>query len=88
MNACEKKIKKPIGKTGYPVSGNLRISGRISESGFSKLGYPGIRYPGSKSVSGTTLVHSQSIYVWSAAAPNYVICRVYTIEHKVYTVDH
>ena len=21
MNACEKKIKKPIGKTGYPVSG-------------------------------------------------------------------
>ena len=50
-----KKIKKPIGKTGYPVSGNLRISGRISESGFSKPGYPGIRYPGSKSVSGTTL---------------------------------
>jgi len=57
MNACE-KIKKPIGKTGYPagypvgypVSGNLRISGRISESGFSKPGYPG-----SKSVSGTTL---------------------------------
>ena len=39
-----KKIKKPIGKTGYPVgypvSGNLRISGRISESGFSKPGYP------------------------------------------------
>ena len=56
-----KKIKKPIGKTGYPagypVSGNLRISGRISESGFLKPGYPGIRYPGSKSVSGTTLVY-------------------------------
>ena len=52
-----KKIKKPIGKTGYPVSGNIRISGRISESGFSKPGYPGIRYPGSKSVSGTTLVY-------------------------------
>ena len=34
-----KKIKKPIEKTGYPVSGNLRIS----ESGFSKPGYPGIR---------------------------------------------
>ena len=51
-----KKIKKPIEKTGYPVSGNLRISGRISESGFSKPGYPGIRYPGSKSVSGTTLI--------------------------------
>ena len=39
-----KKIKKHIGKTGYPVgypagypvSGNLRIS----ESGFSKPGYP------------------------------------------------
>ena len=47
-----KKIKKPIGKTGYPagypVSGNLRIS----EFGFSKPGYPGIRYPGAKSVSG------------------------------------
>ena len=41
---------------GYPVSGNLWISGRISESGFSKPGYPGIRYPGSKSVSGTTLI--------------------------------
>ena len=51
----KKKIKKPIGKTGYPVSGNRRISGRISESGFSKPGYLGIRYPGSKSVSGTTL---------------------------------
>ena len=55
-----KKIKKHIGKTGYPagypVSGNLRISGRISESGFSKPVYPGIRYPGSKSVSGTTLI--------------------------------
>ena len=58
-----KKIKKHIGKTGYPVgypagypvSGNLRISGRISESGFSKPVYPGIRYPGLKSVSGTTL---------------------------------
>ena len=50
-----KKIKEPIEKTGYPVSGNLRISGRISESGFSKSGYSGIRYPGSKSVSGTTL---------------------------------
>jgi len=59
MNACEKN-KKPIGKAGYPagypVSGNLLISGRISESGFSKPGYPGIRNPGSKSVSGTTLV--------------------------------
>ena len=31
-----KKIKKPIEKTGYPVSGNLRIS----ESGFSNPGYP------------------------------------------------
>ena len=57
-----KKIKKPIGKTGYPVSGNLRISGRISESGFSKPGYPGIWYPGSKSVSGTTLI--DTITVW------------------------
>jgi len=55
-----KKIKKPIEKTGYPagypVSGNLRTSSRISESGFSKSGYPGILYPGSKSVSGTTLI--------------------------------
>ena len=50
-----KKIKKPIEKTGYPVSGNLRIS----ESGFSKPGYLGIRYPGSKSVSGTTLVNTE-----------------------------
>ena len=39
-----KKTKKPIEKTGYPVSGNLRISGRVSESGFSKPGYLGIRY--------------------------------------------
>ena len=47
-----KKNQKPIEKTGYPagypVSGNLRIS----EFGFSKP----IRYPGSKSVSGTTLI--------------------------------
>ena len=42
-----KKIRKPIEKTGYlagyPVSGNLRISGRISEPGFFKTrisGYP------------------------------------------------
>ena len=43
-----KKIRKPIEKigyptgypAGYPVSDNLRISDRISESGFSKPGYP------------------------------------------------
>ena len=49
-----KKIKKPIGKTGYPVG--YPVSGNLRESGFSKPGYPGIRYLGSKSVSGTTLV--------------------------------
>ena len=50
-----KKINKPIGKTGYPagypVSGNLWISGRISESGQNL----GIRYTSSKLVFGTTL---------------------------------
>jgi len=41
-----KKIKKPIGKTGYPVT-----------SGYPNPDFqnPDIRYLGSKSVSGTTL---------------------------------
>ena len=48
-----KKIKKPIEKTGYPVTSRY-------PAGFSKPGYPGIRYPGSKSVSGTTLIYGNT----------------------------
>jgi len=49
MNACEKKSKSLLEKPDirYPAT---------SKSGFSKPGYPGIRYLDSKSVSGTTLL--------------------------------
>ena len=71
-----KKLIKAIGKTGYPVSGNLRISGRISESGFSKPVYPCIRYPGSKSVSGTTLVLTAAYFSSDTGGwPSIVIFR-------------
>jgi len=51
MNACEKKIKKPIEKTRYPAG--------YPNPDFQN---PGIRYPGSKSVSGTTLLLSKLLF--------------------------
>jgi len=53
-----KKIKKPIEKTGYPAG--------YPNPDFQN---PGIRYPGSKSVSGTTLL----ITIYDS--PTYTILR-------------
>ena len=83
-----KKIKKPIEKTGYPagylVSGNLRIS----ESGFSKPAYPGIRVQNQYPVQPYSLLMNmwkKRTFVFNYKLPYILIFELITYTHNKFT---